>query len=72
MTTTEYGLMIDWEDGELAEVVPAQNTAHAERMAATIYAGVPSWIVQREVPDWCYLGSTTPARRAPENSYRRA
>jgi hypothetical protein len=60
-THTEFALMIDWEDGEPAEFIPAVDAHHAEQMARTIYHGRSTWTVQREVPAWCYLGSDIPA-----------
>jgi hypothetical protein len=52
--TTEYALMIDWEDGNPAEFVNAESFEHAAHMARTIYAGCPSWTVGREVQPWRY------------------
>jgi len=51
---TEYALMIDWEDGQPPEFVPAHNPEHATRMAETIYAGRCSWTVEREQSAWRY------------------
>lgn len=56
-TTTEYALMVDWQDGHPVEFVPANDAHHAEQMARTIYAAHPSWTVEREVPSWRYCGS---------------
>lgn len=52
----EYALMIDWEDGQPAEYVPAKSVEHAEQMARTIYAGRGNkWTVGREVNPWRYV-----------------
>jgi hypothetical protein len=49
----EYGLMIDWEDGESAEFVPATSFDHAEEMARKLYSGRTCWTVGREArPDF--------------------
>jgi len=54
--TLEYALMIDWEDGEPVEYVPAKSFEHAEEMARTIYAGRGAkWTVAREVQPWHYV-----------------
>lgn len=62
--TVEYALLVDWEDGNRPEVIPAQDADHAKRMAQTIYAGHPSWTVQREIGPWCYLSQLAPGRVA--------
>lgn len=55
MTTTEYALMIDWDDTEqTTEFIPAKDAHHAEQMARTIYAGTTCSTVEREVPEWTY------------------
>lgn len=54
--TIEYALMIDWEDGQPVEYVPAKSFEHAEHMARTIYAGRGcKWTVAREVQPWRYV-----------------
>jgi hypothetical protein len=60
--TVEHALLVDWEDGNRLEIVPAQSAEHAERMAQTIYAGHRSWTIQREIGPWCYLSQLAPGR----------
>ena len=58
MTTTEYALMIDWgKDG--TEFVPAKDKHHAAEMARQMYSHVPTWTVEREVPQWTYADGVT-------------
>jgi hypothetical protein len=54
MTGTEYGLMVEWEDGT-TEVVPATSPDHAAEMARKLYAGRSCWTVGREVNPWRYV-----------------
>lgn len=55
--TAEYALLVDWEDGQPAEVIPATDAHHAEQMARVLYSGRPTWTVERAIPAWRYLGS---------------
>jgi hypothetical protein len=49
----EYALMVRWP--EVDEFVPAVNVAHAGRMGRILYAGVPAFVVAREVPAWEFI-----------------
>jgi hypothetical protein len=53
--TIEYGLMIDWADGQPTELVPAKSVDHADHMAATIYRGLTCWTVGRAIQPWRYV-----------------